>query len=62
MDITHRDLTHGIAANRGQFVQFLLQVFFVGALVGMTRTVLPVLSESDFAWPRGRSPRWRASW
>ena len=53
MDITHRDLTHGIAANRGQFVQFLLQVFFVGALVGMTRTVLPVLSESDFGLAAG---------
>ncbi|WP_322521415.1 MFS transporter [Guyparkeria halophila] len=47
------DLTHGIAANRGQFVQFLLQVFFVGALVGMTRTVLPVLSESDFGLGAG---------
>ncbi len=47
------DLTHGIAANRGQFVQFLMQVFFVGALVGMTRTVLPVLSESDFGLAAG---------
>jgi MFS family permease len=47
------DPTHGIAANRGQFVQFLLQVFFVGALVGMTRTVLPVLSESDFGLAAG---------
>ncbi|HSH83958.1 MAG TPA: MFS transporter [Guyparkeria sp.] len=47
------DLTHGIAANRGQFTQFLLQVFFVGALVGMTRTVLPVLSESDFGLAGG---------
>ena len=46
-------LTHGIAANRGQFIHFLLQVFFVGALVGMTRTVLPVLSESDFGLAAG---------
>ncbi|KTG16643.1 MULTISPECIES: MFS transporter [unclassified Guyparkeria] len=53
MDISHRDITHGIAANRGQFVHFLLQVFFVGALVGMTRTVLPVLSESDFGLAAG---------
>jgi len=47
------DLTHGIAANRGQFIHFLLQVFFVGALVGMTRTVLPALSESDFGLAAG---------
>ena len=47
------NVTHGIAANRGQFVHFLLQVFFVGALVGMTRTVLPVLAESDFGLVTG---------
>lgn len=47
------DLTHGIAANRGQFIHFLLQVFLVGALVGMTRTVLPVLSASDFGLAAG---------
>ncbi len=46
-------LAHGIRANPGQFVLFLLQVFFVGALVGMTRTVLPVLSESGFGLAQG---------
>lgn len=39
---------HGIRANWPQFLQHLLQVFFVGATVGMTRTVLPVLAETDF--------------
>ncbi|MHB9022101.1 MAG: MFS transporter [Halothiobacillus sp.] len=39
---------HGIRANWPQFVLHLLQVFFVGATVGMTRTVLPVLAETDF--------------
>lgn len=39
---------HGIRANFSQFTHQLLQVFLVGATVGMTRTVLPVLAESDF--------------
>jgi len=39
---------HGIRANFPQFIHHLLQVFLVGATVGMTRTVLPVLAESDF--------------
>lgn len=39
---------HGIRANWPQFVLHLGQVFFVGATVGMTRTVLPVLAETDF--------------
>lgn len=39
---------HGIRANLNQFIHQLLQVFLVGATVGMTRTVLPVLAESDF--------------
>ncbi|HQS03258.1 MAG: MFS transporter [Halothiobacillus sp. 24-54-40] len=39
---------HGIRANWPQFLQHLAQVFFVGATVGMTRTVLPVLAQTDF--------------
>lgn len=41
-------IRHGLRANLGQFSHHLLQVFLVGATVGMTRTVLPVLAESDF--------------
>lgn len=39
---------HGIRPNLAQFMLHLLQVFLVGALVGMTRTVLPELAASDF--------------
>lgn len=39
---------HGIRANFGQFTHQLMQVFLVGSTVGMTRTVLPVLAETDF--------------
>jgi len=38
----------GIGRNRGQFLQQLLQVFFVGLTIGMQRTVVPVLAESEF--------------
>jgi len=43
----------GIFVNRRIFLQQLLQVFFVGMTVGMQRTVLPILAESDFGVPRG---------
>lgn len=38
----------GIGRNKGQFMQQLLQVFFVGLTIGMQRTVVPVLAESEF--------------
>ena len=38
----------GIRRNKGQFLQQLLQVFFVGLTIGMQRTVVPVLAESEF--------------
>ncbi|MEO1750925.1 MFS transporter [Thiofaba sp. EF100] len=47
------DILHGIRANLAQFTLQLLQVFFVGATIGMTRTVLPVLAESDFGLAKG---------
>ncbi|MEW6727744.1 MAG: MFS transporter [Pseudomonadota bacterium] len=47
------DMLHGIRANLAQFTLQLLQVFFVGATIGMTRTVLPVLAESDFGLAKG---------
>ncbi|MFZ5467604.1 MAG: MFS transporter [Pseudomonadota bacterium] len=47
------DIRHGIRINLTQFSLQLLQVFFVGATIGMTRTVLPVLAESDFGLAKG---------
>jgi len=41
----------GIRENMGQFLQQLLQVFFVGLTIGMQRTVIPVLAESEFGVP-----------
>ena len=43
----------GIRANRGQFVQQLLQVLLVGMTIGMMRNVVPALAESEFGVPRG---------
>jgi MFS family permease len=47
------DYIHGIRPNIGQFAQQLLQVFFVGLTIGMQRTVVPVLAESEFGVPGG---------
>lgn len=44
---------HGIRPNIGQFAQQLLQVFFVGLTIGMQRTVVPALAESEFGVPHG---------
>lgn len=43
----------GIRANRGQFAQQLLQVLLVGMTIGMMRTVVPALAETEFGVPRG---------
>lgn len=43
----------GIEHNRAQFLHQLLQVFFVGLTVGMTRTVVPALAESEFGVAEG---------
>ena len=45
-------LQHGIRPNLGQFLQQLLQVLLVGLTLGMMRTVVPALAESDFGVPR----------
>lgn len=42
----------GIRHNRAQFFHQLLQVFFVGLTIGLTRTVIPALAESDFGVPK----------
>jgi len=44
---------HGIGPNIGQFAQQLLQVFFVGLTIGMQRTVVPALAETEFGVPPG---------
>jgi MFS family permease len=41
----------GIRQNLSQFGQQLLQVFFVGLTIGMQRTVVPALAESEFGVP-----------
>lgn len=46
------ELQHGIRHNQGQFVHQLLQVLLVGLTLGMTRTVVPALAESDFGVPK----------
>jgi MFS family permease len=46
-------LTHGIRDNFAQFAHQVAQVFFVGLTLGMMRTVVPALSETEFGVPRG---------
>lgn len=43
----------GIAENRTQFAHQLVQVLLVGFAIGMTRTVVPALAESEFGLERG---------
>jgi MFS family permease len=47
------ELTHGIRENLGQFLHQLLQVLLVGFAIGMMRTVVPALAESEFGVARG---------
>lgn len=44
--------TYGIRANAFQFTQQLLQVLFVGLTIGMMRTVVPALAETEFGVAR----------
>jgi MFS family permease len=44
---------YGIGVNRAQFVHQLLQVLMVGLTIGMMRTVVPALAESEFGVARG---------
>lgn len=41
-------IQHGIHANLAQMIHQLLQVFLVGLTLGMTRTVIPGLAETEF--------------
>ena len=47
------ELVHGIRENLGQFLHQLLQVLLVGFAIGMMRTVVPALAESEFGVARG---------
>jgi MFS family permease len=44
---------HGIRDNLNQFLHQLLQVFLVGLTLGMMRTVIPALAETEFGVPKG---------
>jgi MFS family permease len=46
------ELLHGIRHNLDQFLHQLLQVLLVGFTIGMMRTVVPALAESEFGVPR----------
>lgn len=43
-----RPYRRGIRVNLGQFLHQILQVFFVGLMIGMERNVLPSLAHRDF--------------
>ena len=42
----------GIKNNLGQFTQQLIQVFFVGLMIGMERNIIPVFAEESFGVAR----------
>ena len=46
-------LSLGIQENLTQFVHQLIQVLLVGFALGMMRTVVPALAETEFGVPRG---------
>jgi MFS family permease len=48
-----QELTHGIRENLGQFLHHLAQVLLVGFAIGMMRTVIPALAESEFGVAAG---------
>ena len=48
-----QELTHGIRENLEQFLHQLLQVMLVGFALGMMRTVVPALAETEFGVARG---------
>ena len=46
-------MDHGVRANRRQVAHWLLQVLLVGMTLGMMRTVVPALAETEFGVARG---------
>lgn len=53
MSKNNADLVLGIRPNIGLFLEQILQVFLVGMTIGLQRTVLPALAESEFGVPIG---------
>lgn len=55
MSLAHEvaEYRYGIRHNFAQFSHQLVQVFFVGLTIGMFRTVVPALAESEFGVARG---------
>lgn len=51
--MTASDFTRGIRENQVQVAHQLIQVMLVGFAIGMTRTVVPALAESEFGLERG---------
>jgi MFS family permease len=51
--MTDSSLPLGIRENLTQFIHQLIQVLLVGFAIGMTRTVIPALAESEFGVARG---------
>ena len=51
--MTASDLQRGIRENLVQVSHQLIQVMLVGFAIGMTRTVVPALAESEFGLQRG---------
>ncbi len=47
------EVRYGIRANFAQFAHQLVQVLFVGLTIGMFRTVVPALAETDFGVAKG---------
>jgi MFS family permease len=47
------DYRYGIRHNFAQFTHQLVQVFFVGLTIGMFRTVVPALAETEFGVAKG---------
>ena len=42
-------IQHDININKHQFIQQLIQVFLVGCMLGLTRTVLPVMATDEWS-------------
>ncbi len=51
--MTFEDYRHGIRDNLEQVMHQLFQVLLVGMTLGLMRTVVPALAESEFGVPRG---------
>jgi MFS family permease len=49
----YHNFSHGIRDNLLQFSHQLIQVLLVGLTLGMMRTVVPALAESEFGVPKG---------